>query len=434
MAAVKAKRQRNLDLITSSTLIVGVDGHSKSNTAAFNLASGKEALSPKKFENSRKGFLWLLDKVEWITKKHNLDNVIYVLEPNGPYWMLLARFLAERNFVVKVVNAYQVKMNRATEDPSPEKNDWRDARSIADLGRQGKFNDTTLPGPVYEDLRSLARLREGLTESRSAQKHRLRAMLVRNFPELPSIVSDILGKSVRALLRAAPTAESVASLGVEGVEQLVKAASRGRFGVKKAKQIVYAAGESVGYGRATSAVRIAMAVTLNTIEGLTQQIETIEDEMHRLLMETEEGMLVLSIPGIGEVTAATVLGETGGLRQYQNPNQIRKLCGLDLCGSQSGDRQSEKRISKRGRRLLRKSLYQAAVACIRSNDILAKFYRGLIDPARKKTLAKKKALIAVMGKLVEIMFSLVRSGSGFNPNYKWISPGQDKPVVQAMAA
>ena len=273
-----------------------------------------------------------------------------------------------------------------------------------------------------------------MIESRSAQKHRLRAMLVRNFPELPSIVSDILGKSVRALLRAAPTAESVASLGVEGVEQIVKAASRGRFGNKKAKQIVYAAGESVGYGRATSAVRIAMAVTLNMIEGLTQQIEIIEDEMHRLLMETEEGMLVLSIPGIGEVTAATVLGETGGLRQYQNPNQIRKLCGLDLCGSQSGDRQSEKRISKRGRRLLRKSLYQAAVACIRSNDILAEFYQGLINPGRKKTLAKKKALIAVMGKLVEIMFSLVRSGSGFDPNYKWMAPGQDKPVVQAMAA
>ena len=434
MAAVKAKRQRHLDLITSSTLIVGVDGHSKSNTAAFTLASGKEALSPKKFENSRKGFLWLLDKVDWITKKHNLDNVIYVLEPNGPYWMLLARFLAERNFVVKVVNAYQVKMNRATEDPSPEKNDWRDARSIADLGKQGKFNDTTLPGPVYEDLRSLARMREGLIEHRSAQKHRLRAMLVRNFPELPSLVSDILGKGVSALLRVAPTAEAVVSLGTEGVEEIVKTASRGRFGNKKAKQIVYAAGESVGYGQATSAVRIAMAVTLNTVEGLTQQIEIIEAEMRRLLMETEEGILVLSIPGIGEVTAAIVLGETGGLRQYQNPNQIRKLCGLDLCGSQSGDRQSEKRISKRGRALLRKALYQAAVACIRSNDILARFYRGLIDPARKKTLAKKKALIAVTGKLIEIMFSLVRSGSGFNPSYKWTSPGQYKPAVQAMAA
>ena len=46
-------------------------------------------------------------------------------------------------------------------------------------------------------------MREGLIERRSAQKHRLRAMLVRNFPELPSIVSDIPGKSVSALLRKA---------------------------------------------------------------------------------------------------------------------------------------------------------------------------------------------------------------------------------------
>lgn len=431
---MKVKRQKNLDLITSSTLIVGVDGHSKSNTAAFTLASGKEALSPKRFENNRKGFLWLLDKVELIKKKHNLDNVIFVLEPNGPYWILLAKFLIERNFIVKVVNAYQVKMNRATEDPSPEKNDGRDARSIADLGRQGKFNDTTLPEPVYEDLRTLARLREGLVESRSAQKHRLRAMLVRSFPELPSLVSDILGKGIRALLREAPTAEAIAALGTEGVEKVVKAATKGRFGAKKAKQIVEAAQDSVGYGRANLTMRIAIMVTLNAIEGLADEIETIEKEMGRLLRETEEGILVLSIPGIGKVTAAIILGETGGLRQYQNPSQIKKLAGLDLCGSQSGDYQSEKRISKRGRTLLRKSLYQAAVACIRSNDKLTVFYGGLINPDRKRPLAKKKALIAVMGKLVEIILSLVKSGSSFDSKHKWVRPGQDQRMVQAMAA
>ena len=431
---MKARRLRNLELITPTTLIVGVDGHSKSNTAAFTLASGKEALSPKKFENNRKGFLWFLSKVEWITKKHGLDNVVFVLEPNGPYWMLLAWFLLERNHTVKVVNAYQVKMNRATEDPSPEKNDTRDARSIADLGRQGKFNDTTPPGPVYADLRSLARTREGLIEHRSAQKHRLRAMLVRAFPELRSVVSDILGKSVSALLRIAPTAGAVASLGVEGVEQVIKSASRGRFGRKKAKQIVCAAEESVGYALATPAAHVEMRAILNTVEVLSQEIEAIEAEMSRLLMDTEEGILVLSIPGIGEVTAATVLGETGGLRQYQNPNQIRKLAGMDLCGSQSGDHQSEKRISKRGRALLRKSLYQAAVACIRSNEILGRFYQGLTDRSRNKTLAKKKALIAVMGKLVEIMFSLARSGTGFNANYKWVPPGTREPAVEAAAA
>ena len=434
MAAVKAKRLRNLELITPTTLIVGVDGHSKSNTSAFTLASGKEALSPKKFENNRKGFLWFLSKVEWITKKHGLDNVVFVLEPNGPYWMLLARFLLERNHTVKVVNAYQVKMNRATEDPSPEKNDTRDARSIADLGRQGKFNDTTPPEPVYADLRSLGRTREGLIEHRSAQKHRLRAMLVRAFPELRSVVSDILGKSVSALLRIAPTAGAVASLGVEGVEQIIKAASRGRFGKKKAKEIVCAAQDSVGYGVASSAAHVEMQAILNTVEALSREIEAIETEMSRLLTETEEGELVLSIPGIGAVTAAIVLGETGGIRQYQNPNQIRKLAGLDLCGSQSGDRQSEKRISKRGRALLRKSLYQAAVACIRSNSVLGGFYRGLIGGDRKKPLAKKKALIAVMGKLVEIMFSLVRRGTGFDPNYKWMPPGKYEPAVEGIAA
>jgi transposase len=101
-----------LELVTPTTLVVGIDGHAQSNTAAFYLATGVEAIRPKKFRNDRKGFLGLIERVDGLKRRNGLDRVIYVLEPNGPYWMLLAKFLTERREIVKVVSALQVRRNR----------------------------------------------------------------------------------------------------------------------------------------------------------------------------------------------------------------------------------------------------------------------------------------------------------------------------------
>lgn len=430
---MKAKRAKNLELITPKTLIVGVDGHKESNTAAFIIANGREPVRPLKFANVRRGFLELLEKVKRVMDRGELEKVVFVVEPNGPYWQLLARFLLERNYIVKVVNPLQVKMNRQTENPSPEKNDFRDARSVADLGRQGKFNQTALPDQVYEDLRTLSALRESLVEERSTHKHRLNAALVRTFPELSRCVSNLYGKGIRALLQVAPSAEAVIRLGVEAVEEVLKTASKGRLGKKKAREIVDAAKESVGYASATPAVRIQIETMLSMMDILTERIVGIEAEMARLLSGLEEALLILSIPGIGLVTAAAVIGETGGFAQYQCPSQIRKLAGLDLVGSQSGDHQGKLQISKRGRRLLRKVIYQAAVGCLANNATLSKFYKRLIEQERPNRLKKKQALVAVMGKLIEIMFALVRTGRPFEADHVWTAPAKPSQMVAEAA-
>jgi len=430
---VKANRVKNLALITPTTLLVGVDGHQENNTAGFSLANGNEPVRPVKFGNNRRGFLELLEKTNRVMSRNGLDSVVFVLEPNGPYWQLLARFLSARDYVVKVVNPLQVKMNRQTGDPSPDKNDFRDARSAADLGRQGKFNQTALLDQRYEDLRMLAGLRDSLVEERSMHKHRLRCGLVRTFPELRRCTSDLFGKGMRALLQVAPSAEAVVWLGTEAVSEVLKSATRGRLGKKKAIQIVNAAKESVGYAEATCAVRLQVESILSVAELLSEKIEQIELEMERLVSDLDEAALILSIPGIGLVTAAAILGQIGGFSQYENPGQIRKLAGLDLVGSQSGNHQGKLAISKRGRKLLRKVLYQAAVSSLACNEVSIRFYNGLIESTRPNRLKKKQALVAVMGKLIEIMFALVRTGKPFEFEHEWTRPGQ-APEDLAQAA
>jgi len=421
---VKANRIRNLELITPSTLVVGVDGHSKNNIAGFRIANFREPARPVKFANDRHGFELLLSKVKSVMSGSGLSDVVFVLEPNGPYWLVLGRYLSERNYTVRVVSPLQVKRNRQTDDPSPEKNDYKDARSIADLGIQGKFNQTALAEPAYEQLRLLSGLRERLIVDKSSYKHLLRSLLVRSFPELSRCVKDIFCKSILNLLRVAPTAHAITALGVDAVEEVIKSGSRGRFGAKKAREIVRMASESVGYLDATDAICVEFDVILSMLEDIQQKVDRLELEMARLLHDTPEGALILSIPGIGEVTAAAFVGETGSLSQYSSGAQIAKLAGIDLTKQQSSDYCSVSRISKRGRKLLRKILYQMALASLMCNGQMRSFYKSLISPDRLNRLKKKQALVAVMGKLVRVIFSVVRSGTPYDREHVWVEPGQ----------
>jgi transposase len=410
-------------------LVVGVDGHAKSNIGAFRESSYVEPARPIRFSNDRLGFEHLLFKVDVVMRSNKLTDVVFVLEPNGPYWLLLARYLQDRGRVVRVVSPLQVKRNRQTEDVSPDKNDYRDARSVADLGVQGKFNQTALAEPLYEQLRLLSGLRERLMVDRSSYKHVLRALMARCFPELSGCVKDLFCKSILSLLRVAPTASAVRALGVDAVSEVLKCASRGRFGVKKARQIVTAASESVGYMEASDAIRVEFDVILSILEGIQEKIGCLECEMSKLLLQTPDGALVLSIPGIGAVTAAAFLGETGCLSQYSSPSQITKLAGLDLVKQQSADYCSASTISKKGRKLLRKTLYQMALASLMSNERILEFYQSLISQDRPRRLKKKQALIAVAGKLVRVIFSLASSGCRYDPQHAWTAPDQPSQVA-----
>ena len=71
--------------------------------------------------------------------------------------------------------------------------------------------------------------------------------------------------------------------------------------------------------------------------------------------------LLITIPGIGNVTAAIILGEIGDINRFDNPSKLVAYAGLDATVSQSGEYEcSTNHLSKRGSPYLRKALYQAA--------------------------------------------------------------------------
>ena len=150
----------------------------------------------------------------------------------------------------------------------------------------------------------------------------------------------------------------------------------------------------------------------------TKQITEIQTEVGQLIQEHAELKVAItrscSIPGIGVITAATILAETNGFALIQNKKQLVSYAGLDVREKQSGTSVKGKaRISKKGNRYLRKCLYMPALATIRSNERMKAIFARLVS----RHGIKKKAAVAIQRKLLEMMFCLHKKNELYDPNH-----------------
>lgn len=125
--------------------------------------------------------------------------------------------------------------------------------------------------------------------------------------------------------------------------------------------------------------------------------------------------LLTSIPGIGETTAALILGELGELSRYASARQATVQAGLTPQDFQSGSSvKGRSRLSKMGNVHLRKGLYMCAVVAKRHNPIIRAFCQRLLAAGKPTMLV----IAAAMRKLLRIAFGVLRSQTYFNPNYQ----------------
>ena len=118
--------------------------------------------------------------------------------------------------------------------------------------------------------------------------------------------------------------------------------------------------------------------------------------------------VLLSVPGIGVITAAGFLAEVGDLAHYRHWRQIQKLAGLNLTEQSSGEKRGKRTISKRGRPGLRRVLYQMALGLIGHNAEFKTLYQHWRTRSHNP-LASTPARVALMGKALRILFYLAKN-------------------------
>jgi transposase len=154
------------------------------------------------------------------------------------------------------------------------------------------------------------------------------------------------------------------------------------------------------------------------IKFLIQLIEEIEQEVIKTIESApdikERYDKVCAIPGIGAITAATIIAETNGFTLFNNKAQLVCYAGYDVVEYTSGTSvEKEKRISKKGNGHIRRALHFPALVAVRVNEK----FKNLHQRVLATTSVKMKAYVAVQRKLLVLIYSIYKNNVAFDPNY-----------------
>lgn len=397
-----------LEAVTPSTLVVGVDIAKETQWARFVNYRGLELGKAFKFHNDKNGFESILASINVICKSKQFDNVIVGMEPTGHFWKALANYLILHGIKVVMVNPYHTKRAKELDDNSQTKNDKKDALTIAKLVRDGRYYEVYMPQDIFAELRVLTNSRISLMKRHNALKNTIMAVIDEYFPEIVTVFKKPLkGKASMQILKSCPFPSLILELGVDGVLTEIKKAVKKTVGRKKAEQLVETAKTSIGVGYGILSAKLKLELMIEELELLTKQLAQIETAMELALADTGFGEIILGIPGIGVVTAASFLGEIGDPMRFDNPRQISKMAGYNLVEDSSGKSKSGTAISKRGRKNLRSVLYQMALIMVAVNNEMKAFYKYL-KTRQNNPLKKKQALVVISKKIITVIYNLVK--------------------------
>jgi transposase len=230
------------------------------------------------------------------------------------------------------------------------------------------------------------------------------------FPELVQEVRKLTIRSIRRLLAEYPTAREIAGLELEELEDRLGRWSQRRLRPDKIARIHRLARESIGVVEGLETARMEMRQLLESLELVEQRLQEVEAAQRAALEKVPYAELLLTVPQLGSVTVATILGETGDLRHYKNAEMVIKMAGYNLYTISSGMFRGKTRITKRGRPLLRRYLFIAACRLSKKGAPLREFHERLT--ARK---AKPQVLVGSCRKLLRLLVAMVRDGKPYEP-------------------
>jgi transposase len=346
--------------------------------------------------------------------RFNCTEVMVGYESTGPYAEPLVHYLMDKPVTIVQVNPLHTKRIKELNDNSPLKTDDKDPRVIADVLRLGHALSVVVPEGDAAYLRRLNNARERHVGERTALLNQLQQLVFLIFPEFKTVFKDVTVKTPRHILKRYTTPETIGGLTKDSLGEEIRKRSMGKFGVREAELLISRARDTIGIKEGLAGMVLDIHHILAQLETVNGFIEEIEAEMAKALERIPSSARILSMKGLGVVTVAGLIGEVGDFSKFRTQSEIMKLAGLDLYEISSGKRKGHRRISKRGRSLLRKILYNAAISTIRKNGIMCTQYAKLIG----RGMVRTSALIVIAKKLLRIIHAMMRDERDYVHHYE----------------
>jgi transposase len=360
----------------------GLDVHKDTVVACARMADGARAKHEvQTFGTTTPGLLALAD---WL-RERGCTHV--AMEATGIYWKPVWHVLEAASLELVLANAAHIR------NVPGRKTDVNDATWIADLLAHGLIRGSFVPPAPIQALRALTRTRKQIVREKKQHVQRIQKVLEDSNIKLDSIVSDIMGKSARAVLQALAAGESD--------PQKLVALTSGRLKATR-EQLLDALRGTLGQHH-----RFLLKLHLEQVDALDRAIEALEREAGDCLEPFRANVeLLTGIPGVSNVVAQVIVAEIGcDMSRFPTSGDLISWAGLCPKSDETAGKRRSTRL-RHGAPWLKTVLVQAAWCAHRAKGtyLRAQYFR------LRARAGPKKAVVGVAASILTAAYFMLRDG------------------------
>jgi transposase len=361
----------------------GLDVHKETVVACVrHMANGTVTREVRTFGTTTKDLLALS---EWLASQQCTH---IAMEATGVYWRPVWQVLSDDDFTLVLANAGHVK------NVPGRKTDVNDATWLADLMAHGLIRGSFVPDAQTQELRGLLRTRKQFVRERSSHVQRLQKTLEDANIKLDSVISDIIGRSGRAMIGALIAGESDPDSLAALAHRRIKATPAARREALR--------------GRVTAHHRFLLQLHLQHIDALDTAISAIDREVDTHVETFRTAVLLLTtIPGVSDLSAHVIRAEIGGdMSRFPTAGHLISWAGLCPKNDESAGKRRSNRMRK-GAPWLKTTLIQCAWAAARKNGsyLQVQFHR------LRSRRGAKKAIGALAASILTAAYHMLKDGT-----------------------
>jgi transposase len=362
-----------------------LDVHKQSVVACLRLVvDGKVVKEVRTFDTTTASLMALS---EWLAENKCTH---IAMEATGVYWKPVWHILADGEFQLVLANAAHIK------NVPGRKTDVSDAEWLADLLAHGLIRASFVPDTPTQELRALLRTRKQLVREQSSHVLRVQKTLEDANIKLDPVISDLMGKSGRAMVEALIAGETdPAKLASLAGPRLKASPTQLREALR---------------GRVSKNHRFLLRLHLKQIDALDAAILTIDRQVEADIAPFRAAVKqLISTPGIKALNAQVVLSEIGlDMSRFPSDRHLISSAGICPRNDDSVGKRRSNRLRK-GAPWLKTALVQSAWAAVRKKDsyLRAQFHR--IKARRGAT----KAIMAVAASILTAIYHMLKNGTKY---------------------
>ena len=380
---------------------VGIDISKFKHDCVVADSSGEVYCPSWSFANDQDGFSALAGLLGSIEGEKRIG-----FEATGHYGLNLKLFLEKQGYSFMELNPLLIKRFVHSKSLRKTKTDTLDALSIAHYLMTVEYKPYPTSFYHMDALKSLTRFRDSLVRQRSRQLTELTNILDKVFPEFKPFFKNRFSGTALYILCNYPSPENIANMNSRSYDILRKK-SMGKFKMIDFVRLKELAKTTVG--RTNDFLLLEMTTVLDIYSQLDSKIHEIETKIKDHIITINPPML--SMTGIGALSAAVILSEFGDFSKFENPSKMLSFAGLEPGYFQSGTSEHTGRMVKHGSSHLRYAIMNCCVPLITHNMVFAEYY------AKKRAEGKpyRVALSHVAKKLIRVIYALQTQNVPFNP-------------------